>query len=127
MATKRAAKKSSRKTKDPLVEFCRTLAGATEDVKWGNDLMFSVGGKMFAGFGLPDNEPMGFKVEPAVFDAMVGKNGVVPQPYAARFHWVSVTDRSRIADSKLKAMLTESHRLVADKLPKKTRAKLGLV
>src|SRR5471032_692099 len=29
-------------------EFCRALPGATEDVKWENSLVFSVGGKMFA-------------------------------------------------------------------------------
>jgi len=33
-----------------LQAYCRSLPGATEDIKWGNDLVFSVGGKMFAGF-----------------------------------------------------------------------------
>ena len=58
---------------DPLFEHCRALPGSIEDIKWGKDLIFSVGGKMFAGFQLPDGEPIGFKVEPAVFDAPVAK------------------------------------------------------
>lgn len=28
-------------------EFCRSLPGVAEDVKWGNDLCFTIGGKMF--------------------------------------------------------------------------------
>jgi predicted DNA-binding protein (MmcQ/YjbR family) len=111
---------------DPLVAFCRALPGATEDVKWGNDLVFSVGGKMFAGFALPDLEPIGFKVDPMVFSALVGQNGIVPAPYAARFHWVSVTERDRLSVAALEDFLAESHALVAAKLPRKARERLGL-
>ncbi len=31
---------------DPLQAFCRSLPGATEDIKWGKDLIFSVGGRV---------------------------------------------------------------------------------
>src|SRR5215475_13827940 len=90
-------KKTSRKVgEDALVEFCRSLSGATEDVKWGKDLIFSVGGKMFAGFLLPEGDPIGFKVEPAVFSELVGKKGVVPAPYMAKHSWVSVTNRDNL-------------------------------
>jgi predicted DNA-binding protein (MmcQ/YjbR family) len=109
-----------------LVEFCRALPGATEDVKWGHDLVFSVGGKMFAGFQLPDGEPIGFKVDPAVFDALVGRRGIVPAPYMAKHSWVSVTDRGRIRLGTLRGLLAGSHRLVAEKLSAKARQALGL-
>lgn len=112
--------------RDSLVELCRSLPGATEDVKWGADLMFSVGGKMFAGFQLPDGEPIGFKVDPSVFDSLVGHKGVVPAPYMAKHSWVSVTDRTQLPVATLKKLLVESHRLIAEKLPKKTRQALGL-
>jgi len=114
------------KKDDPLLAVCRSLPGATEDVKWGSDLVFSVGGKMFAGFQLPERAPLGFKVDPATFDMLIGHDGIIPAPYAARFHWVSVTDRTRVPLRTLKDLLTESHRLVAEKLPLKTRKKLGL-
>ena len=131
MATRpvaRAKKKSKKKNEptDPLLKLCRSLPGTTEDIKWGQDLVFSVGGKMFAAFQLPEREPMGVKVPPAAFDLLVGQDGIVPAPYAARFHWVSVTDRNRIPLSTLKDLLKESHRIVADCLPMKTRKKLGL-
>lgn len=122
----RSPKTRRAKSKDALLEFCRSLSGASEDIKWGNDLIFSVGGKMFAGFQLPEGEPVGFKVDPAVFDSLVGRKGVIPAPYMAKHSWVSVTDRTQIPIATLKNMIAESHRLVAEKLPKRTRQALGL-
>ena len=110
--------------RDALIEHCRKLAGATEDIKWGKDLIFSVGGKMFAGFQLPDGEPIGFKVEPRVFDAMTGKNGVIPAPYMAKHKWVLLENAKALPADDVKALLTRSHELVAAKLPKKTRVAL---
>lgn len=111
---------------DDLIEFCRSLQGATEDVKWGSDLVFSVGGKMFAGFQMPAGQPVGFKVDPLAFSSLVEQDGIEPAPYMARHHWVSVPDTERLPLAALKEFLAESHRLVAAKLPKKTRAALGL-
>ena len=113
--------------KDPLLDFCRSLPGVTEDVKWGHDLIFSVGGKMFAGFQLPDGQPVGFKVDDAVFAGLVGIDGFIPAPYMAKHHWVSVVDRSKVPRKELEKLLAESHRLVAEKLPLKTRKALGLL
>ena len=79
---------------------------------------------MFAGFQLPDGEPIGFKVEPRVFDAMTGKNGVIPAPYMAKHSWISVTERKKVPAAKLKELLSESHRLVVEKLPAKARRDL---
>ena len=110
--------------RDALIEHCRKLPGATEDVKWGKDLIFSVGGKMFAGFQLPEGEPIAFKVEPGIFQAMTGKNGVIPAPYMAKHSWISVTARKKVPQAKLKELLSESHRLVVEKLPARTRKAL---
>ena len=120
------AKRAAKTPTDPLVAFCRTLPAATEDVKWDNDLVFSVGGKMFTVMSLPDCDRLSFKVDPAVFDTMTGHNGIVPAPYMARHHWVMITDRKKIARSSLEEMIAESHRLVAAKLPRKTRQALDL-
>lgn len=111
---------------DPLLEFCRRLPGVTEDVKWDNDLVFSVGGKMFAVFGLPDNEPIGFKVDPAVFSVLTQQPGVVPAPYLAHHSWVQVKTREAIPREELEELLRESHALVARKLSRKARASLGI-
>jgi len=124
------AKRPTRKTRaggrDPLIQFCRSLPGATEDVKWVKDLIFSVGGRMFAGFQLPEGEPLGFKVDPAVFDDLVGRKGFVPAPYMAKHFWVSVPDRRLVPVGTLTQLLAESHRLVAARLSAKARRDLGV-
>ncbi|MEY2563766.1 MAG: hypothetical protein QOH88_1959 [Verrucomicrobiota bacterium] len=119
-------KKSRKLSEDPLVVFCRSLPGATEDVKWGKDLIFSVGGKMFAGFPFPGGDPIGFKVEPTVFTSLIGHKGVVPAPYMAKHSWVNVTDRNKLSLRMLKDLLGDSHRLVVSNLSVKMRKTLGL-
>ena len=39
-------------TADELRRICNKLAGATEQIQWGDDRVFKVGGKMFACSGL---------------------------------------------------------------------------
>lgn len=111
---------------DPLVRLCRSLPGSTEDVKWGDDLIFSVGGKMFAGFDLPDLEPLSFKVDPVAFQTLVASPAFAPAPYLARHHWVTVPKRDLVPLAMLEELLGEAHRLVASKLSRKARRALGI-
>ena len=113
-------------SKDILYDLLRSLPGVTEDVKWGNDLVFSVGDKMFAVFMLPDGEPLSFKVEEAAFASLTQQPGIIPAPYLARHSWVKLESRSSLPAAALEEMLRESYRLVAEKLPKKKRAALGI-
>jgi len=118
--------KKAPESKDPLVAYCRALPGATADVKWGKDLIFSVGGKMFAGFMMPEGQPLGFLVDPDAFDHLVGRRGIVPAPYMAKHSWISVTDRKKVPAAELRKLLKESHRLTAKKLSVKAQKALGL-
>lgn len=117
---------TSMKKRDPLYELCRQLPGVTEDVKWENDLVFSVGDKMFAAFQLPEGEPIGVKVDPEVFPALVQVPGITPAPYLAKHSWVKLATREVLPAETLSDLLREAHALVAAKLPKKVRASLGL-
>lgn len=114
-------------TDDPLVHFCRALPSVTEDVKWDDDLVLSVGGKMFAIFDLKGSEWLCFKVDPLVFTGLVQQEGIRPAPYLARHHWVQVTDRAVLTQANLEDFFAESHRLVASKLTKKLQRDLGLL
>lgn len=111
---------------DRILDFCRSLAGVTEDVKWGNDLVFSVGGKMFVAFGLPDREPFSFKVDPVAFGTMVQKDGIRPAPYLAHHSWVSVESLDVLPEDELKELIRQSYLQVAEKLSKKLRTQLGI-
>jgi predicted DNA-binding protein (MmcQ/YjbR family) len=109
-----------------LIAFCRSLPHATEDVKWGKDLVFSVGGKMFAAFDVEVAGHMAFKTSPETFASLTRKPGIIPAPYAARFHWVAVTDPKALPQDLARELIREAHRLVALKLPLKLRKKLGI-
>ena len=73
---------------DAVRAFCRALPGATEDVKWGNDLVFSVGGKMFAVVCLEPPHQISFKCAPEAFAELIEREGIIPAPYLARAMWV---------------------------------------
>ena len=99
----------------------------TEDVKWGNDLVFSIGGKMFCVVGL-DQAPVSasFKVTEEEFGAMSNLPGFKPAPYVAKYKWVLIDDINRMNKSEWKRYLKQSYDLVSEKLPKKIRKELGL-
>src|SRR5687768_2722026 len=96
-----------------LIELCRSLPLATEDIKWGNDLVFSVGDKMFAGFVADDDADASFgcKVAPDDFAVITGVAGISPAKYAARFHWIAVDDGA-VPTSEAKKLLRDSYDLV---------------
>lgn len=108
-------------------EVCLALPGATETVQWGNDLVFKVGGKMFAVTCL-DVSPylVSFKCSPEVFAELVEREGFVPAPYLARAQWVAIERGTRTTRAELVIWLRDAHSEVAKKLPKKVRVELGL-
>jgi len=110
--------------KNSLLEFCRALPHASEDIKWKKDLVFSVGGKMFAVFNLDDVTQFSFKATPAMFGTLTAMDGIIPAPYVARYNWVLVTNPKALPQKMLKGLLTESHQLVAAGLPAKVRKEL---
>lgn len=111
-----------------LARFAMELPGATQDVKWGADWVASVGGKMFFVGGPHPGAwtHCSFKVDDHRFLELTGLPGFKPAPYAARFHWVAVSDAKALPLAELKGLVQRSHALVAAKLPKKQRLLLGI-
>ena len=112
--------------KDPLFELCRSLPGVTEDVKWGDNLVFSVGRKMFAVFNVPAGEPFSFKADPAVVSMLTQQPGVRPAPYLAKHSWIAVDSRETLPREMVEDLLEEAHGIVAARLPRRVRDGLGL-
>jgi predicted DNA-binding protein (MmcQ/YjbR family) len=110
-----------------LPDFCRTLPHATEDIKWDDDLVFSVGGKMFAAFEQRESgfARYSFKCSEAQFEALIGRPGIIPAPYLARAHWVSVTEPDAMPPEEAQEALENAYRLVFARLPKKTQRELA--
>jgi predicted DNA-binding protein (MmcQ/YjbR family) len=99
--------------------LCRTFPGCTEDIKWGADLVFSVGDKMFA-VTRAGNDAGGisFKVEDQRFLELTDRPGIIPAPYLARAKWVYVEDLKAIGDAEAAELLRQSYELVFAKLTK---------
>jgi predicted DNA-binding protein (MmcQ/YjbR family) len=108
-----------------FISFCRSLPHATEDIKWGKDLVFSVGGKMFACFDNEEHKQFSFKATPENFVLLTASDGIIPAPYVARYHWVAITRADALPQEMIKELMRESYQLVLDQLPAKVRGALG--
>jgi predicted DNA-binding protein (MmcQ/YjbR family) len=107
--------------------YCLSLPHVTEDVQWGADLLFRIGNKMFAVLTLEHGhgQCMSFKCTPETFAELTERDGIVPAPYVARYHWVALESFGALKDSELKPLLKTAYELIRDKLPKKVADQLG--
>jgi predicted DNA-binding protein (MmcQ/YjbR family) len=111
---------------DGLRQLCLSFPGATEQIQWGDDLLFKVGGKMFAVAPLePAPVCLSFKASPENFVELTERAGIIPAPYLARSQWVALESRDALTLKELARLLGESYELIAAKLPKKTRESLS--
>jgi len=109
--------------------YCLSLPHVTEDVQWGADLLFRIGNKMFAVLSLEPTSDhcMSFKCTPETFAELTERNGIVPAPYVARYHWVALETFGALKDSELKPLLKNAYELIRDKLARKVADSLGSV
>jgi len=104
---------------EQIRSFCRSLPAVTEDVKWGNDLCFSIGGKMFCVAAMSQPVTLSFKVRDEVFDELTATPGFKPAPYLARYKWIYLEDSTVIKSRELKEFIRASYEMIRSKLPKK--------
>jgi len=110
---------------DELRPFCLSLPNTTENVQWGNDLLFKVGGKMYACAGLePGVHWLSFKSSPENFAELIERQGVAPAAYLARAHWVAI-ERNALSNSEVKNLVRQAYEIVFAKLPKRTQRELS--
>lgn len=110
-----------------LRSVCLSFPAVTETVKWGNDLCFCVGEKMFCVTNLEPPHTFSFKVTDAEFDELsAAADGFQPAPYLARAKWVLCTDSSKLSKKDLKKYLQQSYDLIKARIPKTQRKKLGI-
>jgi predicted DNA-binding protein (MmcQ/YjbR family) len=107
---------------DWLRELCLSFAGTTEQIQWGYDLVFKVGGKMFAVTPLePAPVCLSFKASPENFAELTERQNIIPAPYMARAQWVALQTGDALTRDELTRLLRESYEMVFAKLPKKTQ------
>ncbi|MFD2515667.1 MmcQ/YjbR family DNA-binding protein [Pontibacter locisalis] len=103
---------------EKLRELCLSLPGATEDIKWGADLCFLVGGKMFCATSIEPPHHVSFKVLEENFGEMINSSEIIPAPYLARYKWVQVKQWNSIKDEEWEFYVKQSYELVKAKLSK---------
>ncbi|NUM80553.1 MmcQ/YjbR family DNA-binding protein [bacterium] len=102
-----------------IEKYCLTLKGTTKDIKWGNDLCFLIGNKMFAVTSLDPPFKASFKVTAEQFAELTERDGIIPAPYLARNQWIMVENPRALNLEEWSFYLKQSYELIASKLPKK--------
>ena len=101
--------------------------GVAAGLKWEDDLVFTVAGKMFCVLCVrgPLAGRLSFKVDDGRFLELTERPGFVPAPYLARAHWVLVAAPGRLPAAELAGFVRRSYELVRAKLPQKTQRALA--
>ncbi len=113
---------------EAIRECCLALPATTEKIQWGADLVFKVGGKMYAALVLDDRKlgQLSFKSTPEGFAELVEREGVEPAAYVARYHWVTVLPPHALRDDEIRGLLRAAYEIVRAALPKKAQKELAV-
>lgn len=113
--------------------FCLSLPHVSETVNWGHHLVFwagdrDLGGKMFA---MTDLDGTGYGVllfhcGAERFHELLEIEGIVPSPYLAKAHWVTLLRWDVLRPRAIEEELRRAHALIFDKLPQRTKTLLSL-
>jgi len=116
-------------TRDEFNSFCKGLPHTSHVVQWGNSDVWKVAGKVFAICGWSDgDDAFTFKASDMAFEILQDQPGLRPAPYMASrgLKWLQHYAQPGLSDAQLKEHIRASYDMVVAKLPKKTRAELGL-
>ncbi len=112
---------------EDIQNICKALPSVTEDIKWKDDLVFSIGGKIFCIIDI-NRYPTtaSFKVTDEEFDEMCDRKGFKPAPYVAKYKWVLIEDVTKMNKTDWKKYIKQSYDLVKAKLPNKIKKQIGI-
>jgi predicted DNA-binding protein (MmcQ/YjbR family) len=110
---------------DAIRAFCLSFPRATENLQWGEELCFKVGGKLFAVVGLGSvPQRITFKCSPETFAEFTEREGITPAAYVGRYKWVTLEHLDVLPESDLRDAISQSYGTVAAKTkPANRRAK----
>ena len=107
---------------DSIRAYCLSFPHATENLQWGDDLCFKIGGKIFAIVGL-DNPRLCFKCTPEIFAELIEREDIHPAPYVGRYKWVMLDRLDAVRWEELEELIRQSYEMVAAKVPGKKSGK----
>lgn len=103
-------------------EYCLSLPGTTEEVKWGDNLCFMIEKKIFVISSL-DNGTVALKCNPEEFEELIARDGISQAYHMAKGQWIGLADLDVLPVAEFKMRIAASRKLVWSKLPKKIREK----
>jgi predicted DNA-binding protein (MmcQ/YjbR family) len=107
---------------DSIRAYCLSFPQATENMQWGDDLCFKIGGKIFTIMGL-DNPRLCFKCTPEIFAELIEREDIRPAPYVGRYKWVMLDRLDAVRNDELEDLIRQSYEMVAAKAPAKSVTK----
>jgi len=113
--------------------ICMALPHVAETVNWGHHLVYWVGrrdlgGKMFAMTDL-DGTGTGvlwFHCGAERFHELLEADGIIPSPYLAKAHWVTLERWDALRPRQIEDELRRAHALILARLPERTKKALAL-
>ena len=111
-------------TLEELRNICMSTSFATEDIKYGSDLCFSVGSKIFVGTRITGPFRTGIKCDENDFDILVEREGIVPMPRLSKTGWIRIEDSNALSMSEWEQYIRKSYQYVYAALPEKVKQSL---
>jgi predicted DNA-binding protein (MmcQ/YjbR family) len=109
---------------DEIRKYCLSFPHATENLQWGDELCFKVGGKkiggkIFAILGLNAvPHRVCFKCAPETFAELIERESIRPAPYVGRYKWVLVERLDALSNDECRQLIRLSYEMVAAGAPK---------
>jgi len=108
-------------TIEELRNICISLPHATEDIKYGTDLCFSTGKKIFCGTRIDGPFRTGIKCEESDFADLVERESIVPMPRLSTTFWIRIEKGNALSTKEWNHYIKKSYDLVIAGLPKKIK------
>ena len=102
---------------DQIRAYALRFPGATENLQWGDDLRFKVGGKIFLTLGL-DTHRLCLKCTLEAFAELIERENIRPAPYVGRYKWVMLDRLDALRVDELEEFVRQSYEMVAANGPK---------
>ncbi|MGA7341417.1 MAG: MmcQ/YjbR family DNA-binding protein [Terracidiphilus sp.] len=113
--------------------ICMALPHGAETVNWGHHLVYWVGGRDLGGkmFAMTDLDGTGagvlwFHCGAERFHELLEIDGIIPAPYLAKAHWVTLERWDALRPREIEEELRRAHALIFEKLPPRTRTLLAM-
>lgn len=113
-------------TIEDIRNICISLPQVTEDIKYGTDLCFSVGGKIFCGTRIEGPFRTGIKCNESDFNDLTERQGIVPMPRLLTTFWIRIEKESALNTPEWKQYIKKSYDLIIAALPKKLKQSIIL-